>query len=190
MVSDLNRDRTDDVVLYYNWLASKISDKCHDSDDFSELLWALFETRFNWRSELDSNWDAEALKMRNSYEAAMGNISVAVWLNGQSSMFEVLVAIATKIETEIMGDPYSKEDTTGEWFWTMINSLGFSFFTDDAYNKKGGWNDDLYVNYIHAYFNADEKHPLFKLESFNPTRPIWGQANDWLREHFDFTKIR
>lgn len=139
---------------------------------------------------MDSNWNVEALKMRSDYQTAMGSISVSAWLNGQSSMFEVLVAIATRIENEIMGDPYSDEDNTGEWFWVMITSLGFSFFTDEAYDKSGGWNDDKYVHYIHAYFSAEESHPLFKLERFDPTRPIWGQANDWLIEHFDFKKIR
>lgn len=171
--------KDNDVNSYYIWLVDKVRDKCHAPEEYSKVLTALFETRFLWRSDLDSNRAVDGLKLRKEYGELMEKEGHLLYLRGKCSMLEMMIALAIRCESEIMGSPY-EPDNSPTWFWTMVEGLGLNLMTNNKYD------DSKMTIILSRYLNGDERVRLFKTSTYDPTRSIWNQLNDYLMENFDF----
>lgn len=114
--------------MYYDWLKEFV--RTDNSENYNELLGHLYYRTYIWMLPNDENRAADGLSLRNRFEYETG-IRVGI---GNCSVLEMLIALANRIENEIMGDPV-REDITWYWFWTFIDNLGLIDCSDDCFDE-------------------------------------------------------
>lgn len=176
---------------YFEWIRSLvINDKFYTSLSYTKLLNRLNEITFIPDNIYDNNRYNDGIEFRYIFGYANGysNKEIKEKVDIRScSMLEMMIALAYRIENQIMSDD-EFGDRTGQWFWNMIVSLGLGTMSDDKY-------DEIKVNYILDRFMRKQYSPngaggLFTLnncESDVRNEEIWTQAMWYLDENFDFT---
>ena len=134
---------------YFQWLCSLISDS-HDGS-YKKLLTYLNSIEFSYILPMDSNryFDGINLRYRFGYEKNIEDPIIASCLDNKScSVLEMMVALAFRIEEQIMVNP-ANGMMSGRWFWMMIRNLGLASMTDGNFDSE-------YVNYIiYRFMNRD-----------------------------------
>jgi hypothetical protein len=104
-------------------------------------------------------------------------------LNEPCSVLEMLIALAARMENQIMSS-FDAGDRTGQWFWTMINNLELNKLDDDHFNAELA---DYYIDrFLYREYEFDGSGGgLFVLD--RPPQDlrdveIWIQANWYLGE--------
>lgn len=174
---------------YYIWLLSFIESDDYKTSDYSLLLNKLFETEFYSIINYDDNRISDGYSLRDKY-AEKEHIHLyylADELPEYCSVLEVMIALAMRMEFDIMADD-KYGDRTPLWFWTMVESLGL----EDEYDRR---YDDVYVTevldiFLERKYRKDGKGSLFwiknmgqKLGQFDARgTEIWYQMNYFLNE--------
>ena len=104
------------------------------------------------------------------------------------SVLEVMVALARRIDDDIMYDPVVGLNAS-QWFWEMIHNLNMDDFTDDNYNYTWSSDDvDIIVSKM-----MDRAYPENGIGSLFPLKnpnfdarkvEIWTQMQAWLTENY------
>lgn len=109
---------------YFEWLVELVK-----GEYYHELLWALFDIPFHSNNDLDDVRVDHAIELREEYDKRyVGRIVEDI------TVLEVMVSMAVRCEKAVMSDP-SKGDRTVDWFYMMIDNLGFSRMTDDKFGS-------------------------------------------------------
>jgi len=165
---------------YYYWLLDLVY---VDSDGpLNRLCLALFHTEFQWNIPMDHNRAGDGLDLRKRYgHDILANNLLPEWC----SALEMMVALAVRIETEIMScDTFG--DRTGLWFRIMLHFLHqeigncdtFLSFCDSFQNKS-----------ITKAFEKNSDFRLFLSKKYPKTLPkveIWYQMHAFLLENYFF----
>lgn len=136
-------------ILYFKWLCQFIRNR--QSSKYKKLLTYLFGRDFYWTVSNDGNRVEDGLNLRNRF-AYGHNYDLEderLYLSGTCNVLEMMVALSIRCEESIMDDP-EEGNRTGEWFWSMISSLGLSSQTDDIF-------DEMYVEHVVNVF-LDRKY--------------------------------
>lgn len=185
--------------MYFNWLLVQVCLDYISGRSYFVLAKLLHRYEFYWTNELDENRAKDGIRLRhiwhdsiNDEAASLGVASlvgVESALSGPCSVLEMLVALAIRIETDIM-----QEDTAGNrvrlWFWKMLGNLGIAQFDDDHLTG------DMEATVREAVTRMMERKydqdglggALFWLRT--PNHPdmrgldIWWQAQLWLAEEY------
>lgn len=160
---------------YLEWLFNIIK-LDEQAFDYSLLMEQLFETEFEWSVENDDNRAKDGEALRNEYGYRFG---------GPCSVLEMMIGLARRIETDIMGDP-NDVDHTDFWFWKMVENLGLLVYSDRNFKYDS-------VNYIirrliERKYKADGNGGLFPLkypEEDQRNVEIWFQMCEWLNENYE-----
>lgn len=112
---------------YYEWLKKYIIGVDPDLYIYNKLLWQLHNHEFRIKLKNDKNRIEDAVELRLIFGHIMENHPISV--------FEVMVALASRAEQSIMHDDILG-DRTSRWFWSMIDSMGLTYYTDDDYKPK------------------------------------------------------
>lgn len=186
-----------DVVLqdgYFKWLCGIIGFRNIDYSNCRHclLLIYLYNTEFYILEGVEGNEknriiDAEDLKIEfceQHPEVDRDSMFVNV-----PSVLEVMVALARRIDDDIMYDPRIGLNAS-QWFWEMVRNLGMEGFTDDNYNFT--WSsDDVGIILDRLMDRAYDKNgigSLFPLKNptFDPRKvEIWVQMQAWLGENYE-----
>lgn len=167
---------------YYIWLINQVCD-ISEIRRYSKLLQQLFETEFTWKFPLDESRADDALGLRKDYFYDANLYHYPESLESEpANVLEVMVALANRIELDIMGDP-DIGNRVPKWFWEMIDSLELSAMTNDYY-------DDDYVDFILDRFLNREFEPNGRGSLFTVRYPkrdmrkleIWYQMQAYLNE--------
>ncbi len=104
------------------------------------LLDILYRIDFRWSVHNDDNRIGDAIELRYNYQADYGvsESELQELLLVPCSVIEVICGLAIRMD-DIMRDP--EEPHINCWFWELIDNLGLTDFTDDAY-EKGAWSLD------------------------------------------------
>lgn len=177
--------------LYFEWLCNLVEDS-RDEDiylpNFMNMLRKLYETRFYWIVDRDSNRANDGLYMRFRFEDDTGidKKELDEQLGNECSVLEMMVALARRLESDILRmQEYG--DRTGKWFWLMIKNLGLD--ECDNYNYFSSDVEDILDKFMSRdYFSDGTEGALF--HSFSRkinfrTVEIWEQANIWIVENFN-----
>ena len=166
---------------YFLWLMELVD--C--PEEFSKLLRKLFSREFTSRIYMDQNRINDGLALRRTYTADTGVEIGNEALVKPCSVLEMMVALACRIEDDIMFDP-ELGDRTPMWFWVMIDNLNLDGMSNDRFDAQ---NVDQILNVLidRTYF-MNGTGGLFPLKQpkVNQRRvEIWYQMNAFLLENYE-----
>lgn len=173
---DISRFRSE----YYDWMTAQIGGDSY-CGLYSKLLHYLDGRPFYWKIPLDDNRAGDALDMRQDY-ADSGLYSGGFVDNsgemGSPSVLEVLVALAMRIDHDIMWDE-KKGDQSYKWFWIMIRNLGIDF-DDSMFNKNKAYISRQVTHWLERAGDVW----LFPLKGYSVKEmqkmDIWMQMNHYV----------
>ena len=113
-------------ISYFRWITGKALKWCAPYGSYRQLIQIMQLTPFYSKIELDKNRVADAMDLRTRF-------GKPVSMDEPCSVLEVMVALASRCENEIMTDP-DMGDRTGFWFFSMVQSLGLAGMTDERFD--------------------------------------------------------
>lgn len=138
---------------YFEWLFYyACQDKFSDDISYRKLLMQLHTIEFTWIIPKDENRAEDGIELRRRFSLSNGfeDDYFPDYIDGPCSVLEMMVALAIKCEETIMDDP-NYGDRTGQWFWSMMVSLGLGDQVDTRIDK-------IYVkNTIDRFLNRGYK---------------------------------
>lgn len=167
---------------YFEWMCDAVcGQRFSQRTSFRKLLRRLHDTEFRYLIARDENRAADGVNLR--YRFAVRNNVDHDFLDGPCSVLEMMVALSIICEKTIMDNPHIG-NRTGQWFWSMISSLGLSSMMDDRY-------DENYVDYVLERFMNREYKPdgeggLFTIRNYDRDlrkAEIWYQLC-WYLDNF------
>lgn len=174
---------------YFDWMYHLVcNDKYYKRLSYQKLLRCLDDIEFTYTMELDGNRAADGIdfRYRFGYENGYSIEEIEQGLDyGPCSVLEMMVALAFRVEEQIMDDPMYG-NRIGQWFWSMIVSLNLGSQWDDNF-------DEYRVRHaIERFLNRDYerngKGGLFTLEKPHKNLrnvEIWTQFMWYLNEVID-----
>ena len=136
----------------------------------------LFETPFRYSVFLDKNRYSDGL----SYRYRLGFESTE-----PCSVFEMMVALAVRMEEDIMTDP-AYGSRISQWFVRMFQSMGLNEYDDDHYDEEAV--DDITDRMLDRKYGKSRKGGLFTFrhKTNRDVRDIeiWDQMQLWLGMYY------
>lgn len=150
---------------YLDWMYQLVCDSRRDKrSSYRKLFSYLYIRPFEFSISLDGNRaaDGEDLRYRFGYVEGYSDHQVARYLDDRPcSVLEMMIALAIRCEEHIMEDS-EIGDRTGQWFWTMIESLGLEDMTDTRFDiDHVGKVIDRFLN---REYSRNGKGGLFTIE--------------------------
>lgn len=179
----LNYDVTDDE--YFSWIVGLVDDETHDKHD--KVLKIMYGTPFKYVVDNDVNRIEDGLNLRHifceDYGFELG------YLTRPCSVLEVLVALACRINDDIMPD---SDETAADWFWEMMRNLNLERFDDDAMHILPHSLEEVhsiltrfmfrqYVNTKSGNIFAFDKEPEDIIDT-----ELWYQMQFYIEEKYGF----
>ena len=160
---------------YFSWLVSHVkADDCHWC-----LLRRLHQKEYIWLESvpLDENREKDGRALREEFaeddDTVMGDIYGA--LEGPCSMLEMLVAMAMRIETDILYDA-EYGDRTSEWFWMILKNAGLDMPDKDYYQI---YVDQVLNSILARYYNENSEGSFFPVK--NTYGKDWRKTDLWMQ---------
>lgn len=138
-----------DIIMiknkYFDWLYKTMCGGRNLIDTYYDLFRALYNTEFRSFIEMDKNREQDGCDLRYRFindvkimsmltnRYSIDDIEYA--LEGPCSVLELMVALAIRIEENIMSDP-NYGNRTQQWFWNMIANLGLHGMEDGSFDEE------------------------------------------------------
>lgn len=170
---------------YFDWLYQLVVDRRYSKQTYINLFERLYQTEFTYLIPMDGNRaeDGVELRYRFGHEQGYPEAMVASLLDDRPcSVLEMIMALASRMESQIMSDP-DIGDRTGQWFWSMLTSLGIGSMNDFRFDSD--WVDYAIRRFLNRDYYPNGEGGLFTIS--NPPRDmrnveIWYQMNYYLHE--------
>ena len=110
---------------YFKWLIESIDPKHMIGNGYQPVFEMLFDTDYRWTKRFpdDENRARDGLALRERFAEIKGVDVSEIGLSGKPcSCLEMLVALATRIEFEILSMP--GDENVPKWFWRFMDGLG------------------------------------------------------------------
>lgn len=137
-------NRSELTKRYFEWMYRLVcTDRKQRSVSYLRLLHFLNDIPFEYTIPMDSNRAEDGINLRYQFgqENSLPDSLVGTYLDDHDcSVLEMMVALAIRCERYTMDDP-ALGDRTGDWFWSMVSSLGLSSMNDDNFDSE-------YVNQV------------------------------------------
>lgn len=144
---------------YFEWLMALIkADEGPEELSFKKLLMHLHNRPFQYSIAKDRNRALDGIALRRRFAMTRG--CVDNFIEGDCSIFEMMVALAIRCEEDIMDDP-TVGDRTAQWFWEMVNNLGLGSMVDDRYDCD--YVDRVLERFIMRKYDRDGTGGLFRV---------------------------
>jgi len=170
---------------YILWLSEQIDLDCKDElGGYHFLVKSLFKKEFYWTIDKDENRAEEGKELRVIFSDECGFEDVPDEINGPCSVLEMMIALAKKWNQLV--SLTEKEDNSVEYFWTMIQNLGFEGCTDDKFDPEMVRDKlDILLDRDYPKNGDGSLFPLKKLKEHQNELEIWYQLQNYLIENFD-----
>lgn len=167
---------------YFNWLVS-----IADLPENYILLKKLFNTEFVWSVAFDDNRAIDGINLRYRFGRVSGTpdpVICGVLDTVPCSILEMIVALALRVEEQIMGDE-SIGDRTSFWIKSMFNSLGLLDYTDSRYDEAAV-NNIIYI-FLNRQYSRTGIGGLFAIPDLDSSKDmrkadIWAQMCWYMNE--------
>lgn len=170
---------------YFGWLYYIVCGEEEGRLTYSKLFKFLHSIEFTYSIDLDANraQDGIDFRYRFGHEHGYSRDQIAMKLdNTPCSVFEMMVALAFRVEEQIMTDE-AYGDRTGQWFWNMINSLGLGHMDDSEFNERYCYH--VISKFLDRRYSPDGRGGLFVIENCDEDLrdvEIWTQCMWYLNE--------
>lgn len=183
-------DKNDVQKDYYIWLKSVV--KFPEGYEF--VADKLHRTPFVWLVDMDANRaeDGKSLRYLYTIERNFDKEDAEIveeYLDGPCTLLELMVALAKRIETDVMAEG-GIDERTSEWFKCMLDNLGLLEFDDKHYEEN---HVDYILNrFMSRKYDENGDGNLFKNAKnagqkggpFFRNLEIWTQAQIFLIDKF------
>jgi hypothetical protein len=154
------------------------------------LVKCLHQKAFSWIIPNDDNRAMDGIKLREEYLNRNGGTAVGFVKRDPCSIFEMLIALARRMDFEL-GDPNDPKDRTYKYFWILIENLGLNEYTDDNYAEaKYEFNlDNIIDTFLDRTYFGNGVGGLFPLKYPHEDQrdiEIWYQMNAYLDENYKY----
>ena len=148
-------------VEYIDWLYDKVCrDRFSNNISYWKLFNKLWHTKFRWLIAKDENRAKDGIALRHRFRLTIEGDDMECYIDGSCTVLEMLIALAIRMEEDIMFDPHIG-DRTGQWFWQMINNLGLSAMTDKHFDEREV--DVAICGFLNRSYGHDGKGGLFRV---------------------------
>ena len=148
---------------YIDWIISdRLALKEREYGSYRRLIHTLLNIPFEWSNPMDENLAGIGIDLRGDFEYETG-----LYLDGSSgilpvcSVFEMLVGMVYRCETNVMFDFRNGNDAS-RWWHIIMDNLGFSELTD--VNWKVGDADyirEICEKFMHRIYKKNGEGGLF-----------------------------
>lgn len=177
--------RNGDILRnYVSSLLSMVEDKDHNLSDYSLLLEELYSIPFTCTIEMDLDRGRDAEILRNDICEENG-LLFDVILSRKISVLEVLIALARRIENDILADPMSGNDNSNHYFWEMLENLGVEKYKNDNFKVLNV--HEKVEKWLDRDFKKDGNGSIFPLKHPKHDQraiEIWAQMQAYLMENY------
>lgn len=170
---------------YFEWMYRLVVDDRYSNKSYRRLFHKLHDTEFAYTIPMDGNRAEDGIELRYRFGREQGyrDAVIANRLDIRPcSILEMMIALAIRCEEHIMEDP-DIGNRTGQWFWSMLVSLGLGSMSDVRFDPVRV--DEILDRFMDHDYAPDGKgglftirNPLFDMRSME----IWYQMNCYLNE--------
>ena len=171
---------------YFEWLYNKvINNKMQKNMSYRRLLQFLHSVDFSYTIPRDGNRFGDGINLRYRFgmEKHIDDRIIAQKLDiYPCSVLEMMVALANRIETQIMTNTEAG-DRTFTWFFEMLSSLGLSQMQDPYFDEQKAAK--ICERFLNREYDQNGKGGLFTIyhrDTDMRTVEIWYQAMWYLSE--------
>lgn len=161
---------------YFEWLCNIVCQgRYHKQISYHKLLLCLHDTEFVYILPMDKNRASDGISMRDRFISTIDYGSIYD-IDGPCSILEMMVALAIRFEN-FMDDPRIG-NRTGQWFWSMITSLGLGGVTDERFDIY--YVDEVLQRFLNRDYSPDGTGGLFTVRNCDCDMrdiEIWHQLN-------------
>lgn len=166
---------------YINWLVSQVCDISRPQrKTYYCLLHYLHDTEFRYTIPNDENRAEDGIGLRYRFANEHSIVDILDYVNKPCSVLEMMVALALRIELDIMEDP-DQNNRTPKWFWGMISSLGLGVMDDKHIDYEIVKN--VVNRFLEGYYEPNGEGGLFTVKDCPYDLrgvEIWYQMNWYL----------
>lgn len=173
---------------YVNWIEREMR-----AQDYHILFDFLYDTEFTWDRAvvpMDSNREADGRYLRRRFSNETGLREPLGCVEWPASFLEVMVALAFRIEEQLMYDPL-KETGAHIWFWEWMHNAELDVHTDQEMLEGSTMSymmTTARVNAImgrkYSYSGAGGFFPLKDPGCDQRGEEMWFQANSYMGERY------
>lgn len=177
---------TDYEILndYFCWLCNIIGRR----EQYTNLLSYLQSIQYHWTLPMDKNRAMDGHRLRYDYANQNYDIKVIFdrCLPPLCSVLEMFVAISYRCENDIMHNPFTGQDNTGQWFWMALDNMGLLYF-DNKHFDMDAVSSILMAWMAQCYEPNGSGGPYPLRDSVDDIRGVelWGQLSRYLNENYD-----
>lgn len=167
--------------LYLTWLYRQVGDtKIKDPNrTYWRLLSQLYKKEFVWLVANDDNRieDGKDLRFEFVDQSRLRDVDPG-WIKLGCSMLELLIGLSRKLAFECEGEPR-------DWFWHLIDNLGFLGFNDEEHPYHQTFIDERLDQVIWRNYSYDGQGGIFPLKDPREDQrqiELWYQLNAYILE--------
>jgi len=174
--------------LYFNWLCLKTV-KRGEPIRFEEFISDLHKMEFYSIFPNDDNRAGDGVRLRDLFADETNTDDVdAGFLSGPCSIFEMLIALADRMDFQLYDSDEGKERCE-RWFWLLIDNLGLHKYEwdDSKIIQKKNLNKSIIRKFLERTYTRYGKGGLFPLKyPKNDQRSveIWYQMMNYISENY------
>lgn len=175
---------------YFSWLYARIADP---KRSYKVLCSELHKKTFRWSVHNDDNRCEDGLDLRDDFftehHLDESHLEIAYWLREGCTVFEVLVALAKRMN-DITYNLDTQADQTAKWFHELIRNLGLWEYDDrwEFTPISEAKVDEILESWMDRTYDFYGKGSLFPLKrrpkQDMTTVEIWYQLMLYLDENY------
>ena len=148
---------------YFEWLYNyACRGRISEHISYRKLFMNLHNTQFDFYIRNDVNRAMDGVNLRYRFGTVINNDKAFDILDEPCSVLEMILALAIRMEEQIMDDP-SYGDRTQQWFWGMLSNIGISMMSDDIYDDK--YVNDCIYRFLERRYESNGKGGLFYIRN-------------------------
>ncbi len=124
---------------YFEWMYNYVcKGRAHSEVSYRKLFVYLHDTEFTYSIDRDENRAYDGISLRSRFAHTKPEEDYRIILNildGPCSVLEMILALAIRLEEEIMDNPHYG-NRVKQWFWSMLKSMDLNLVTDDSFNVR------------------------------------------------------
>lgn len=155
---------------YFEWLINRVG---FSRRGYDQLLYFLYTVPFRYVLDRDRYRADDAFSLADEFGIDRGYVSV----------LEVLIALAIRIDDELIGDP--SDPKPNKIFWEMCCNLHLDEYNNKKFNVQKVQN--ILLKWMERDFNSDGYGSIFPLDDPRQDQrklEIWSQLQEYLSENY------